>query len=138
MIPAWVESYIGLPWKDRGRTREGCDCFGLLRLVYAEVFNIQLPSYELRYPSTTDKVAVARLFFEETTSTRWRQVFLRDATPPDALLMAVAGAQHVGILVATERFLHILPGRQTCVERFRPMWTNRVEAVYRHEALVLV
>ena len=30
-----LDRYIGLPWLDRGLTAEGCDCEGLLRLVYA-------------------------------------------------------------------------------------------------------
>jgi hypothetical protein len=26
---SWVKNYIGLPFASIGRTREGCDCYGL-------------------------------------------------------------------------------------------------------------
>lgn len=29
----WWNEYVGLPFADKGRTREGCDCWGLVRLV---------------------------------------------------------------------------------------------------------
>jgi cell wall-associated NlpC family hydrolase len=137
MIPAWVEAYIGIPFKDRGRTREGLDCWGLVRLVLAEQYGVDLPSYEARYETTSDRVAVAKLFFQEATSSRWRRLTLAQAEPPDALTMTVLGVSHVGLLVAPERFLHVLPGRETCVERLRPHWQARIEACYRHEALVI-
>ena len=136
MIPAWVGPYIGIPFAERGRTRQAIDCWGLIRLVYLEQFGVTLPSYELRYDTTRDRVAIARLFFEEVTSARWRRVELEAAHVPDALSFSLVGASHAGLLVAPDRFLHVLPGRETCVERFRPQWVNRVGGVYRHEAFI--
>jgi cell wall-associated NlpC family hydrolase len=137
MIPAWVEAYIGVPFKDRGRDLKGLDCYGLLYHVYRYVYGVEVPSYEARYETAADRVAVAKLFFQEATSSRWRRLTLAQAEPPDALTMTVLGVSHVGLLVAPERFLHVLPGRETCVERLRPHWQARIEGVYRHEALVL-
>jgi len=137
MIPAWVESYIGIPFQERGRTHAGIDCWGCLVLVYQEVFGIRLPSYEARYDTTKDRVAVARLFFQETTSARWRRIAMDAAAPPDVLSISLAGNSHAAILVTPDRFLHVLPGRETCIERIRPSWESRIDGVYRHEELVL-
>ena len=137
-LPAWAARYIGIPWVDRGRDPRGVDCYGLVWLAYRDVFGIDLPRFDARYPSVKDRVAVSRLFFEETTGARWHRVLLTDATVPDALHMMLAGANHVGIVVAPGRFLHVLPGRETCIERLvSPAWMHRVESVYRHEAFVL-
>lgn len=137
MIPAWAARFIGIPWVDRGRDLRGLDCYGLVFVVFRDVFNIHLPRFDARYATTKDRVAVARLFYEETTGARWRRVLLTDAQPPDALHMMLAGANHVGIVVAPGRFLHVLPGRETCIERLAsPVWMHRVESVYRHEAFV--
>ncbi len=32
---AWVSGYVGVPWLDRGRTADGADSWGLVRLVLA-------------------------------------------------------------------------------------------------------
>jgi cell wall-associated NlpC family hydrolase len=133
-LPAWAASYIGIPFQDRGRTRAGVDCWGLVLLAFGEVYGIALPAFERRYASTRDRVAVARLFYEEAISARWRRVTLAEARLPDVLSMRLAGSGHVGLVLTPERFLHVLPGRETCVERLHPLWAGRVEAVYRHEA----
>ncbi len=52
--PAWAAEYIGIPFAERGRTRAGCDCWGLVRLVLAERFGIELPSYADGYETVKD------------------------------------------------------------------------------------
>lgn len=133
-LPEWVASYVKIPFEDRGRTRAGLDCWGLATVVYRDVFGVALPLYDASYDSVRDRVAVPRLFFEEATSARWRQVPLAEARMPDILSMRLAINSHVGIMLTPERFLHVAHGRETCVERLRPLWIHRVEAVYRHEA----
>ena len=40
-----LSNFVGIPHADLGRDRAGCDCYGLLRLVYAEDLGIALPSF---------------------------------------------------------------------------------------------
>lgn len=81
--PTWVETYIGLPFKEHGRARDGVDCWGLVRLVLAEQFKIDLPAYVAGYASTEDAVDIARLIRGEMGP--WIEV--RDTHPGDAVLM---------------------------------------------------
>jgi cell wall-associated NlpC family hydrolase len=52
--PAWAAEYIGIPFLERGRGRAGCDCWGLVRLVLAERFGIELPSHADDYETVKD------------------------------------------------------------------------------------
>ena len=38
-----IEKFIGIPFVSKGRTFKGCDCYGLVKLYYKEVLNIELP-----------------------------------------------------------------------------------------------
>ena len=52
MLLPWVKEYVGIPFSDLGRTREeGVDCWGLVRLVYDEVYGVLLPQLSDQYES---------------------------------------------------------------------------------------
>lgn len=38
-----ISRFIGIPFVSKGRTFRGCDCYGLVKLYYKEVLNIELP-----------------------------------------------------------------------------------------------
>ncbi len=38
-----IEKFIGIPFVSQGRSFRGCDCYGLVKLYYKEVLNIELP-----------------------------------------------------------------------------------------------
>ena len=42
---AWINDYIGLPYKWGGREWDGLDCYGLVKLVYREEYGIILPDW---------------------------------------------------------------------------------------------
>ncbi len=46
VLPIWAAHYIGIPFADHGRNREGLDGWGIVRLICAEQFGIALPSFQ--------------------------------------------------------------------------------------------
>ena len=39
----WWNKYVGIPYAPGMSSRDGCDCWGLVRLVYREEFGTLLP-----------------------------------------------------------------------------------------------
>ena len=65
----WSAAYVGLPWAEKGRDRAGLDCWGLVRLVYANALLIELPSYTEAYASVAERGEIGALM--STGSERW-------------------------------------------------------------------
>ncbi|NMW23861.1 C40 family peptidase, partial [Rhodanobacter denitrificans] len=58
IVPAWAGPYVGIPYRTHGRDRAGVDCWGLVRLVMAEVFGAELPDYGDTYRDGEDWGAI--------------------------------------------------------------------------------
>ncbi len=38
-----INKFIGIPFVSKGRSFRGCDCYGLVKLYYKEILNIEIP-----------------------------------------------------------------------------------------------
>lgn len=146
-IPDWVTQYIGTPFVDKGRTRDGVDCWGMCRLVLTEQFGIELPDYANAYSDAHDHESVA-VAVQAGLRDGWTEID-RDREAPrcgDLLVIKIAMRPwHCGLMVTPERFLHCPTqqergtGREigsSCVERLdNVMFRNRIEGIYRHASL---
>lgn len=141
--PAWAARYISIPFSDRGRAREpGVDCWGLVRLVYAERFGVLLPSYDERYLSTGDRAAIAEIFAEEGGPRgAWTTIEPGRQRLGDLAVFAIGRRErHVGIVIDAQRMLHCHQGVDSCLEpingsawgeRFRRFLTYSGDVVVR-------
>lgn len=137
--PAWVAGYVGLPFHERGRDRRGLDCWGLYRLVQAERFGVELPSWTYSAGDSVERDLIASAFETELASERWLQIDAGGAEVGDAILMQCAREWHIGMVVARGRMLHVGRWTDSCVECFeRPLWARRVRSVLRVAAPVRV
>jgi cell wall-associated NlpC family hydrolase len=136
-VPAWAGEYVGLPYRDKGRDRDGADCWGGVRLVLAEVFHVNLPDYSGAYTHASDRASVAAAIAAGLAD-GWAKVTTPQAG--DLLSLRIAGRPwHCALLVNDRQFLHWPPpgkdGRQllSCIERLdAPHWARRIEGFYRH------
>lgn len=96
-IPFWVGRYIGLPFKEQGRNRQGVDCWGLVRLIYAENFLVSLPSYTHAYPNTNASEILGALVNREAK--KWHAVEQGQEELGDVVVLRMRGCpMHVGLL----------------------------------------
>jgi cell wall-associated NlpC family hydrolase len=128
--PTWCANYIGLPFKSLGRTRAGLDCWGMVYLVYHEVFQRDVPRYG-EYVDAYDIEEVSALIRGEIV-TRWCEVSSEQLG--DVVLLRVRGQPcHVGVVVARGKFLHSFEGTLSCIERYEcPKWARRVEGFFQY------
>lgn len=129
-----LSAYVGLPWAEKGRGEDGLDCWGLLRLVYRETINCDLPSYSEAYVTTADRVALSALIAGELGP--WREVPAGSERVLDAVLMTEAGIpRHVGVVARPGLVLHMAPGRESVIEPYTTGKLRlRLAGFFRHES----
>lgn len=130
MIPAWVEKYVGIPFKDHGRDEHGADCYGLYRLALMREFGKLLPSYDDTYADANNSSAAAAI----DTLRSLDFISLPYPEVGAAVVLRVKGLPwHIGMMVSDHFFLHVMRGINSVVERIDSMaWANRVVGFYRY------
>ena len=162
MIPAWVNDYVGIPFKAMGRDRSGLGCWGLVYLVYREQFGRDVPAYSENHFTVYDSDEVGKLIAGEIV-TKWVLVKPGCEILGDAILLRVAGwPAHIGVVVEPheKKFIHVQGGKckwcrtrrmgacssspsgeheyggeGSCVDRYDSVaWARRIVGFYRYEA----
>lgn len=130
----WSNEFINIPFAEKGRSREGCDCWGLAKVIYEESLNIRLPML-LDYENVEDFDSIAGLVTENRFSDDWIPVERGEEQAYDVLLFKRMGAViHVGIVVRKGLMLHCDRGSSTThVEYLKDAnWSKRLKGIYRH------
>lgn len=129
----WSDRYVGIPFKVGGRDRAGIDCWGLLRLVYAEQRGIDLPSWGDSYDAATDRPALFGLI--DARMAAWKPL-IDQPKAFDGVLLSLSGLPtHIGVMVDRVHFLHAREGHDSAVERVdSAAWRLRVAGFYRYMA----
>lgn len=133
-----LNEYVGIPWLERGRTRDGCDCWGLVRIVYKDKWDIELPSYDAEYDTIADRAHLKALMdnrSEEFMKDGWHEIYPGEERPGDGVLMRLGSYPiHVGIVQSSGRLLHIDFGMaSSALESYKqPKLCKRIVGFYRH------
>lgn len=135
-MSSWPNRYTGTPFAERGRTRIGCDCYGLARIIYQEELGITLPAY-LGYTSTEERGEIAALIDGAKRLPMWLP-----ATGP-ALVFDVALFRrgrlttHLGIVVRRGLMIHMADEDCAKIERYDGgRWSHRLTGVWRHVDMI--
>lgn len=129
----WSNAYVGVPYKDKGRSLEGVDCWGVPYLVLRELAGVEVPSYTESYAGAAEVREVSALF-GQLNSWPWRPVELGQEREFDVAFFRTGNcASHCGIVVKPGWMLHVLDGYHARVEEFTGgRWSLRLLGIARH------
>ena len=140
--------WMDIPYRQHGRDRSGCDCWGLIRLFYREALGLDVPSYCPATVDVTNVRAVSPVIKQSAANIIWRSIQVgHSGDDPKGLGQAFQrgdilcfGAKslyyHVGLYWSDTLMLHTRSGTDSSTENWRsPLWLPRLQAVYRHHHL---
>jgi sulfur carrier protein ThiS len=128
----WYNKYVGIPYKEAGRDIAGIDCWGLLRLIYKEQYNIDIPSFSDSYTSSKDRDLTTELIAQN------KEQWVQQENPEvgDGILFRVLGLEtHIGVYLGDNKFIHAKEGHSSVIESLTSAkWKNRVTGYFRYTA----
>lgn len=129
-----LDHYVGIPWRVRGRDFDGCDCWGLLRLIYLHERGIELPSFSDQYVTLADKASIEALI--EGNRSDWGEVQRGSEIPFDAIQMrGKQNESHIAMVIGNGQAIHMPEGLDSRIFRYRSMEArSQVVRFYRHGA----
>jgi NlpC/P60 family putative phage cell wall peptidase len=132
-IVAEAASWIGTPYRHQASLKGvGCDCLGLIRGVWRELFGAEPESIA---PYTPDWAEAGG---EETLAEAARrhldEIAIDAAAPGDVVLFrwrAGLPAKHAGVLIEPDRFVHAHQGAAVSTAAYSRWWRERAAFAFR-------
>lgn len=121
--------YIGIPFISGGRSTTGADCWGLVRLILKEQFEIDLPLLP-NYKDALDKKEIGSIIEHNTPiiSNEKLEVPVEGCI---VLMGDVHWASHVGIYIGDKTILHTTKQTGCVLEKINnPRLKNRIKGYY--------
>jgi cell wall-associated NlpC family hydrolase len=126
-----LRDLIGIPFVDRGRDRNGADCWGIALLVLRH-FGHTVPDFDV---SCFDTLSIHAIYDGELARWAWQKVEIPE--PGDLAVMRIDArfpemVQHVGVYIGGGRVLHTMKKRESHLIRVDdPYWSRKIEGYYR-------
>ena len=130
-IASWAARYIGIPFVSGGRDSQGCDCYGLVRLVLLEQFQYKLPLLTGTYEDANNADETKDLFREHIPLLAGERI--EKPEPGAVAVIRFRGLPvHVGIFVSDDTILHVMSGVDSHLVKYTsPILRGGVEGIYR-------
>ncbi len=132
---SWSDRFIGIPFSEFGRSRTGCDCWGLVCVIYREELGLRLLEYVGDYSSAEERGEISALISDGAASPLWLPV----TGPAIAFDVAVFRrgrlSSHVGVVIRHGVMIHLQGEDCAKVEDYqRGPWRWRFQGHYRYAA----
>lgn len=133
----WWAPYLDIPFVHCGRTREGIDCWGLVRLPLVEIAGVDLPSLSYEDPKSEPKAALAQghALADEVIASG---VFSRVEKPQPldvALFARRSQLVHVALFVSCSKLLSNIDRRRSRTRRLSDLALPVPTSILRHREL---
>lgn len=132
-VLASARSFIGTPYRHQGsRKGVGCDCLGLVRGVWRELYGAE-PELPGAYTPDWAERGVGEPLIE-AAERHFEGIAAGDAGPGDLVLFRwrpEAAAKHCGILDEGGRVIHAYEGASVLSSPLTPAWARRIAARFR-------
>lgn len=101
-MPPWTRNYLGIPFKDMGRTYTGADCWGIVHLVYEHQYGVRLPLYVEDYYRSTDKPTISEIIRGRYQEQSFFHVVKQPCVGDVILVKKTDDPFHVGVFLGHE------------------------------------
>jgi len=125
-----VSKYSEVPFKAKGRSLEGWDCWGLVYFIYKDLLNTELPLYIEDYQNTSDLEEIESLI--KSNKPLWDKI--EKPKPFDVVLLRIDNHEmHCGLFLGNKKFFHCRKGVSSVIGRVNDIkWRNRIVGYYRY------
>lgn len=120
---------IGIPFKNRGRSKDGLDCYGLVQQVYKKC-GIELPEF---YADFDDAEKIQSIIRQNTDSFSWKR--LSEPVFPCVIAIRFGSKfiNHTAVYIGGGKFLHTRDKIGVCVDRIsNPAWRKVIVGFYQY------
>ena len=132
----WSNSFVGIPFQEYGRSRLGCDCWGLACVIYQEELSISLPQY-LGRGCPGERAEIAALIAGEEASPLWVPVDGTATAFDIAVFRRGRWNAHLGVVIRHGLMVHVAEADCAKVEHYdKGPWKPRLNGVYRHVEMI--
>lgn len=132
---SWSNAYIGIPYAEFGRARDGADCWGLACIIYREELGITLPDYLGTYASVEEHGEIAALIGAGAASPLWVPVTGPALAFDIAVFRRGRLSTHVGIVIRHGLMIHMQD--EDCAKLAdygAGAWGTRLQGHWRHRS----
>ncbi|MFH2146294.1 MAG: NlpC/P60 family protein [Candidatus Omnitrophota bacterium] len=127
-----MSKYLGIPYAHRGRTMAGLDCWGFLKLVYADMGIRLFDVEDLQYARTWGQKG--KDYFKENYDNDWQRVSESQIFDAVLFLNSCGVANHAGMVLSNRRFIHCCRQGVIISRLGDKKWRGKVEGFYRLKA----
>jgi cell wall-associated NlpC family hydrolase len=127
-----LDKYLDIPFVDGGRSKEGCDCWGLIMILYRDLLKIELPDFPI---SSENCSQVHDAMVGSIRAGQW--IRTEEPSYGDIIAMALSprnltAINHVGMFICNNKFIHSIQNQRSAICSLDSIyWKNRIKGFYR-------